>query len=256
MSVHDKIRQLVSAAGGRLAADRVVKEALGLAGANPALARKLLEATLREMRGLEIEGSDVVERATPLGPRRVALALAPSASSTALPPTVAWIEVPAPKSGPVVISLAGEAWRDGIIGLARDLAGAEVHALSAASARRLLRLGSRLADLDVDDESPVISLGQVSRALGRPLRSADDAAALVGGSAPEDPGQAAVMLGRLVEKLTEVLAASHVGKLALGPRTSHILHVGPSLVGAKQVRDACGERDRIGPVDQRRRVPH
>ena len=204
MSVHDKIRQLVSAAGGRLAADRVVKEALGLAGANPALARKLLEATLREMRGLEIDGSDVVERAAPLGPRRVALALAPSASSTALPPSVAWIEVPAPKSGAVVISLVGEAWKDGVIGLARDLAGAEVHALSAASARRVLRLGSRLAGLDVDDESPVIPLGQVARALGRPLRSAEDAAALVGGSAPEDPEQAAVLLGRLVEKLTEM----------------------------------------------------
>ena len=58
MSVHDKIRQLVSAAGGRLAADRVVKEALGLAGANPALARKLLIALWRyTTAGVVIEGA-------------------------------------------------------------------------------------------------------------------------------------------------------------------------------------------------------
>lgn len=204
MGVHDRIRQLVSEAGGRVPADRIVREVLGLAGGNAMLSKKLLQATLRDMRGLELDGSDVVEGTAPMGVRRLALALAPAASSTALPPVAAWVESPAPASGPVIVSLAGDAWKEGVVQLARDLAGAEVYALSAASARRVLRLGSRLAGLDADDEPQVIALGQVARALGRPLRGADDAAALVGASAPENPEQAALLLGLLVEKLAEL----------------------------------------------------
>src|SRR5204862_5261002 len=127
------------------------------------------------------------------GARRVALALAPSPSATALPPVVAWIESPAGSSAPVVIALAGDAWKEGVVRLARDLAGSDVHALSATAARRLLRLGSRLAGLDPEDEPEVIALGQVARALGRPLKGAEDAAALVGSTAPESPEQAAVL---------------------------------------------------------------
>ena len=209
-SVHDRIRRLIAESGGRAAVECVVRDAMGLAGAKGPLARKLVEATLREARGLVLDGDHVVERPT-AGARIVVLALAPAASSTALPASAAWMEVASEVSRPEVVILAGDAWREGVVRLARDLAGAEVHALSAATARRVLRLGEQLARLDPDEEAEIIALGQVARALSRPLRGPEDAAALVGAPVPESPEQAAILLARLVEKLAEIAGVGVAG---------------------------------------------
>src|SRR5207248_3338336 len=134
VTVERRIRQMIEEGGGRAPAERVVREALGVQGARGVLARKLAEAALREMPGLALSGDDVVERAPPPAGRVVALALAPAATPTALPPAAAWLSIPPggeTAGEPVVIALSGPTWRTGAATLARDLAGAQVLALSA-----------------------------------------------------------------------------------------------------------------------------
>ena len=203
MSVEGRIRQMVADGGGSAPVDRVVKEALGVAGAPLPLARKLVESALKELRGLILDGDLIVERASPRASRLVALALAPVASPTALPPSAAWIPLP-PSGEPVVVSLAGESWRQGVASLAQDLAGVEVLALSAASARRVLRLGATIAGLEPEDEPDVVALGPVARKAGKPLRGAEDAAALVGAPVPETPEDAARLLAKLCAELARL----------------------------------------------------
>lgn len=266
-NVHDRIRQLLGDAGGRLPVDRVVREALGLSGAKGSLARKLVEVTLREARGLVLEGDHVVERATPRG-RAVVLALAPAASSTSLPASAAWmeVEVAGHVSRPEVVVLAGAGWREGVARLARDLAGAEVYALSAATARRILRLGERVARLDPDDEAQVVALGQVARALSRPLRGPEDAAALVGAAVPESPEEAALLLARLVGKLAEMAGVAVAGLRDLAVRDvaagfdfgerafgrSDVVGL-PEAPGVYLFEDAAGEIAYVGKAQNLRR---
>jgi hypothetical protein len=265
VNVHDRIRQLIAESGGRVAIDRVVRDAMGVSGARGPLARKLVEASLREARGLVVDGSDVVERATP-GGRISVLALAPAPSSTALPTTAAWMDVSDGASRPEVVSLAGAGWREGVIRLARDLAGAEVHALSAATARRVLRLGERLARVDPDEEIEIVAIGQVARAMSRPLRGAEDAAALVGSPAPESPEQAAILLARLVDKLAEMAGVDVGGLRDLAARDvaagfdfgdrafgrSEVVAL-PEAPGVYLFEDAAGEVAYVGKAQNLRR---
>ena len=58
-------------------------------------------------------------------------------------------------------------------------------ALSAGSVRRVLRLAAQLAELELDEEPEVVALAPIARAVGTPIRSAEDAAALVGEAVPD-----------------------------------------------------------------------
>ncbi len=205
MSIEVRLRALVTACGGRAPIARVVSEALGVAGAPLPLARRLAASAVSDVRGLAMDGDHVVERALPRVERLVALALAPVRSPTALPAVAAWTPVPA-TGDPVVVTLGGDGWRDGVAMLARDVAGADVLALSAATARRVLRLGALVANLDASAEPRVVALGPLARRAGRPLRSPADAAAILGAPPPESPGEAARMLARLGENLAGLLA--------------------------------------------------
>lgn len=217
VNVEERLRALVRAEGGRISADRAVQEALGVAGARGPLARKLVEGALSGMRGLVLEGDTVVERAgVPRTDGRVhALVLAPSASPTVLPPFAVACAVPATAT-PTVHALSGAAWRAGVADLALELSGAVVLALSAASARRVLRLGAQVAGLDPDDEPEVVALGRVARALGRPITSAEEAAALVGAAVPETPEASVLVLADLAAHLAELagVAPGGLGEVA------------------------------------------
>lgn len=240
MSVEARIRELVAEGGGRAPIARVVKEALGLAGAAGPLARKLAEAALREMRGLALEGDHVVARAIPRASRRVALALSPVSSPTALPAIAAWLpadDAPDPGAEAVVVPLAGDRWRDGVATLAKDLSGCEVFALSAASARRVLRLGARVSGQEEAGEPEVVALGPVARRLGRPLKGPEDAAALVGAPVPENPEDAARLLVRLCRELARIGATDLEGLRALGePEAPADFDFGDRAFGRDELR--------------------
>lgn len=218
MSLGERILALVKEAGGRVPAERLVREVLGMPAARGDLAVKLASSALREVRGLRVEGQDVVVGApAPLSGQLAVLALAPSRSATALPPLLVWARLGQdPRPEEVALPTDGEAWREGLVELARNLAGATVLALSARSARRVLRLASLLARLEPDEEPLVVALGPVARAAGQPIRTAADAAAIVGEAAPDTPYRAALLLARLVPVLAESagVAAPELAELA------------------------------------------
>lgn len=264
MSVEARIRQLVVESAGRAPVERVVREALGVAGATGALARRLVQSALGDLRGLALDGDHVVERATPRMPRMAVLALSPVASSTALPATASWLALPA-EGDPETVLLASS-WREGVAGLVRDLAGCEIFALSAASARRVLRLGAVVAGLDPDDEPEVVALGPIARRLGAPLKGAEDAAALVGSVVPESPEDAARLLAKLCDELarragcdlaglrelgeTELPAEFDFGERAFGRAELRAL---PEAPGVYLLEDAEGDIAYIGKAQNLRR---
>lgn len=234
MALEDVIRQLVEQGDGRASVERVVREALGVPAASGALARRLAESAVRDLRGLVVEGDEVVARATTPAAGRVAvLALSPPRTATALPPVGAWLEVGVAGgaergtgggAAETVVLAAGD-WRAGLRRLGDVLAGAEVFALTAATARRTLRLAATFLDLTPEEEPRVTGLGPIARALNRPIRSAEDAAALVGEPVPEAPEQAAVVLARLVELFAD------------------LAELPPSALSTIAIRDAVPEFD-------------
>jgi hypothetical protein len=216
-NVEQRIRSLVAEGRGRASLDVVVAQALGLPQARGLLARRLVASAIAPLRGLAVDGDHVVERAVGPAARRCVLVLAPTKSRTALPAAAAWLALH-DGAEPVVVALAGESWRDGTATLARDLAGCEVLALSALSCRRVLRLGSSLAGIAADEEPAVVALAAVARHVGCPLRSSDDAAALVGAEPPGIPEDAARLLVRVATELARRAAIDVAGLRALADR--------------------------------------
>jgi len=216
-SVEQRIRNLVAEGRGRASLDDVVAEALGLPQARGVLARKLVASAIAPLRGLAVDGDHVVERAPGPSARRCVLALAPTRSKSALPAAAAWLDL-SEGAEPVVVALAGESWRHGTATLARDLAGCEVLALSAVSCRRVLRLGSSIVGMPVEEESAVVALAAVARHVGSPLRSSEDAAALVGAEPPESPEDAARLLARVAGELARRASVDVAALRALADR--------------------------------------
>ncbi len=198
MSVETSIRELVAAGGGRVAVETVAQEALGLPGAKGPLARKLAASAVAPLRGLALEGDQVVERARkPAEGRVFAVTLAAPTGPTLLPPSLAWMEVPRGSVEAELVRLDGTDWRERLAALGAELAGGQVLALAAGSVRRVLRLSAQLAELEMDEEPEVVALAPIARALGTPIRSAEDAASLVGEAVPDSPVRAARVLAEL-----------------------------------------------------------
>ena len=198
VSVETRIRELVAAGGGRVAVETVAQDALGLPGAKGPMARKLAESAVAALRGLALEGDEVVARARkPAAGRAFAVTLAVATGPTLLPPLLAWSAVPRESAEPAVVPLDGADWRERLRAVGAELAGGTVLALTAGSVRRVLRLAAQLAELDVDEEPEVVALAPVARALGHPIRSAEEAASLVGEAVPDTPQRAARVLAEL-----------------------------------------------------------
>jgi hypothetical protein len=208
LSVETRIRELVAEGGGRVGVETVAQDALGLPGAKGPMARKLAESAVAAMRGLALEGDQVVARARkPAAGRAFAVTLAAPTGPTLLPPLLAWSPVPRESAEPEEIALDASDWRERLSALGGELAGGTVLALTAGSVRRVLRLAAQLAELEVDEEPEVVALAPVARALGHPIRSAEEAAALVGEAAPDSPQRAARVLAELGSFLADKAGA-------------------------------------------------
>lgn len=268
MTLEEKIRSLIAEGAGRAPMGRVIGVALGLPTASGDVARRLALAAIAPFRDLRLDGDDVVCAPARSAPARraVALAVAGPPSATLLPPRVAWC---AP--GGVDVAVAepgGPLWLEEVRRLGSELAGTSVLALSAGTSRRLLRLAARQAELEAGEEPEVIALAPVARALGHVIRSAEDAAALVGQPVPERPERAARVLAELVERLAEdaglpparlgeVVADALVPEYDFGSRSfarADVLAL-PESPGIYVFEDARGEIAYVGKaVNLRRRV--
>jgi hypothetical protein len=262
-----RIRELVEQGGGRAPVEEVVQRALGVAGAGGALAHRLVEVAVRPIAGLVVRGDEVVSIAVPLQQARaVAMAVASTPSPALLPSAVAWVDLLPENATPRVESLRGEGWREVAARMARDLEGCWVMALSAASVRRILRLGSVAAALDPEQEPRVVALGRVARMLGRPVSSAADAADLVGAVAPGTPEEAATQLAQLARLFCElsrrppaelemVSEGEVVPDVDFGGRSfgRHELLALPEAPGVYLFEDAEGDVAYVGKADNLRR---